>query len=282
MLLAVLQVTVSDHLTRRLIATGKVFPPPSEPRSRPRQCNPDAPAKLVTPTADTTPRPDAPRARAPTEADPAAQHTNTSTSTATARIKASRSDRRTLRPTISAPWRRRKQFWSAGRPIHTNRVSRSQDKVREGETAGGPHRHTAHERQEERTPHGARRRPSRAFTARPRTGQAAVAGWAGLRRAEIRALRVSDVERTENVIRIVRSMDDSGAMVEPKSRRGTRKVPLAPQLLSLILEHLARTSPPSRCRSSGYTGSDIPGSRRCSRPAHPLRRSRCGPVTTCE
>lgn len=76
----------------------------------------------------------------------------------------------------------------------------------------------------------------------------ALAGWAGLRRGEIRALRVDDVDLAANVLHVRRSWDDVAGPVAPKSRRGTRDVPLAPALRALILEHLAR---------SGRRGGDL-------------------------
>jgi integrase len=69
----------------------------------------------------------------------------------------------------------------------------------------------------------------------------ALAGYAGMRRGEIRGLRVSDIDLAGNAIRITRAIDDLGLVVAPKSRRGERRVPLAPQLRAIVLEHLART-----------------------------------------
>ncbi len=76
----------------------------------------------------------------------------------------------------------------------------------------------------------------------------ALAGWAGLRRGEIRALRVADVDLSSNILKVRRSWDDVAGPVSPKSRRGARDVPVAPMLRSLILEHLAR---------SGRRGEDL-------------------------
>lgn len=69
----------------------------------------------------------------------------------------------------------------------------------------------------------------------------AIAGWAGLRRGEIRALRVADLDLEANLLRVSRSWDDREGAVAPKSRRGSRAVPVAPQLRALLLAHIART-----------------------------------------
>jgi integrase len=72
----------------------------------------------------------------------------------------------------------------------------------------------------------------------------ATAFFAGLRRGELRALRVSDVhgleEGTEAYIDIVRSWDDKEGEIAPKSSAGTRRVPLPEALHKVLAEHVDR------------------------------------------
>jgi len=65
--------------------------------------------------------------------------------------------------------------------------------------------------------------------------------YAGLRRGELRALRWSDVDLEENVIRVERGWDERDGAIEPKSRKGRRTVPIAEPLRLVLLEHKART-----------------------------------------
>lgn len=69
----------------------------------------------------------------------------------------------------------------------------------------------------------------------------ATAFYAGLRRGELRALRWSDIDLTENVISVERSWDDVEGAIDPKSEKGRRRVPIATPLRLLLLEHKART-----------------------------------------
>jgi integrase len=74
----------------------------------------------------------------------------------------------------------------------------------------------------------------------------ATAMLAGLRRGELRALRVSDVhglreEEGEHWISVERSWDDREGVVDPKSKAGVRKTLLCPTLRRIIAEHVART-----------------------------------------
>lgn len=66
----------------------------------------------------------------------------------------------------------------------------------------------------------------------------ALAVYAGLRRGEIMALRWEDVDLAAGVIRVERSWDaPARVFVEPKSRAGWRKVPIAGVLRDILLEH---------------------------------------------
>lgn len=69
----------------------------------------------------------------------------------------------------------------------------------------------------------------------------ATAFFGGLRRGELRALRVSDVDVKAGVINVSRSWDDVEGETQPKSRKGTRKVPIPALLSRRLAEHLAAT-----------------------------------------
>ena len=69
----------------------------------------------------------------------------------------------------------------------------------------------------------------------------ATAAYAGLRRGELRALRVDDVDFTRGEIRVERGWDDVDGAIDPKSEKGRRRVPLVGELRRLLLEHIART-----------------------------------------
>jgi len=58
--------------------------------------------------------------------------------------------------------------------------------------------------------------------------------YAGLRRGELRALRIEDVDLAAGVIRIERSWDDEEGSIAPKSAAGRRTVPIP----GLLREHL--------------------------------------------
>jgi integrase len=65
----------------------------------------------------------------------------------------------------------------------------------------------------------------------------ATAMYAGLRRGELRALRWSDVDLGASVIHVRRGWDNVEGELEPKSRAGVRKVPIA-AVLRIHLERL--------------------------------------------
>lgn len=69
----------------------------------------------------------------------------------------------------------------------------------------------------------------------------ATAVYAGLRRGELRGLRWIDVDLGENVIAVVRSWDEKEGAVAPKSRKGTRRVPIPATLRRYLIEHKMRT-----------------------------------------
>ncbi len=65
----------------------------------------------------------------------------------------------------------------------------------------------------------------------------ATALYAGLRLGELRALRWEDVDLGAGVIRVTRSWDALEGVIEPKSRAGTRRVPVVAALRELLVEH---------------------------------------------
>jgi integrase len=67
----------------------------------------------------------------------------------------------------------------------------------------------------------------------------ATALYAGLRRGELQALRVDDLDLEEGVIRVERAWDPrSRELVAPKSKAGRRRVPLVSVLRAHLAEHL--------------------------------------------
>jgi len=67
----------------------------------------------------------------------------------------------------------------------------------------------------------------------------ATAMYAGLRRGELRALRVRNLDLDANVIRVERGWDDKQGEIATKGRR-VRKVPIAAVLREHLLAHLMR------------------------------------------
>ena len=68
----------------------------------------------------------------------------------------------------------------------------------------------------------------------------ATAMYGGLRRGELQALRVEDVDLAAGVIRVERSWDVKAGPVEPKSRAGRRSVPIAAVLRDYLVGHKLR------------------------------------------
>jgi integrase len=69
----------------------------------------------------------------------------------------------------------------------------------------------------------------------------ATAFYGGLRRGELRALRWSDVDLAAGIIRVSRGWDDMEGEITPKSRKGTRTVPITALLRDYLTEQKART-----------------------------------------
>ncbi|HEX7059582.1 MAG TPA: site-specific integrase [Solirubrobacterales bacterium] len=69
----------------------------------------------------------------------------------------------------------------------------------------------------------------------------ATALYAGLRRGELRALRWCDVDFEAGLIRVERGWDPKERPIEPKSRAGKRRVPLAKPLRVHLVAHRLRS-----------------------------------------
>lgn len=69
----------------------------------------------------------------------------------------------------------------------------------------------------------------------------ATAFYAGLRRGELQALRVRNVDFGRSRIRVVRGWDQEEGPIAPKSARGRREVPLLAVLRDHLDEHVLRT-----------------------------------------
>jgi integrase len=68
----------------------------------------------------------------------------------------------------------------------------------------------------------------------------ATAAYAGLRLGELRALEHDDVDLEAGVIHVRRSWDPQAGPIEPKSRAGTRGVPIVAALRAHLAAHLLR------------------------------------------
>lgn len=60
--------------------------------------------------------------------------------------------------------------------------------------------------------------------------------YAGLRRGELRALRWADVDLAGRRLTVRKGMDDTGILIDPKSRRGARTIPIVEPLAELLAE----------------------------------------------
>lgn len=76
----------------------------------------------------------------------------------------------------------------------------------------------------------------------------ATAFYAGLRRGELQALRVRDIDLAENLIAVERGWDQVEGVIEPKSRAGRRIVPM----LAILRDHLV-----AHLRRIGRSGEDL-------------------------
>jgi len=85
----------------------------------------------------------------------------------------------------------------------------------------------------------------------------ATAFFAGLRRGELRALRVNDVDVKAGIITVSHGWDDIEGEIEPKSKKGTREVPMPALLAEVLAAHIMRTGRRERDLIFGKTA-DVP------------------------
>ena len=69
----------------------------------------------------------------------------------------------------------------------------------------------------------------------------ATAFYAGLRRGELRGLQDDDVDLDANLIHVRRGWDDVEGAIDPKSKKGTRRVPVPAMLRRYLLERRMET-----------------------------------------
>jgi len=82
----------------------------------------------------------------------------------------------------------------------------------------------------------------------------ATALYAGLRMGELQALDWTKVDLEQNLIRVERGWDRQAGFIEPKSRAGTRRVPLTQTLRGYLLQHRLQ-------QGTGGAGPVFPNSR---------------------
>lgn len=102
-------------------------------------------------------------------------------------------------------------------------------------------------------PHGRSKRPKR-IASKEEAGELlgvldatvrpvwATAFYAGLRRGELQALRVCDIDFEAHLIAVERGWDQVEGVIEPKSDAGRRRVPMLAILADYLTEDLRRTS----------------------------------------
>lgn len=91
----------------------------------------------------------------------------------------------------------------------------------------------------------------------------ATAGYAGLRRGELRGLRWEDVDLAAGLIRVERGWDDEEGEIEGKTRAARRTVPLVAELRRELVAHKLRT---------GRDGSALVFGLTATRPFYPSGR----------
>lgn len=84
----------------------------------------------------------------------------------------------------------------------------------------------------------------------------ATAFYAGLRRGELQALRVCDIDIAGNLIAVERGWDQVEGVIEPKSRAGSRRVPLLAILRGYLDAHLRRCGRRGEDLAFGRSGAE--------------------------
>jgi integrase len=90
----------------------------------------------------------------------------------------------------------------------------------------------------------------------------ATALYAGLRAGELQALHWEDIDLQTNLIHVHRNWDRHHGFVAPKSRAGTRRVPIAPTLRRELINHRLQ-------QGTGGQGFVFPGTRNSDKPFNP-------------
>ena len=91
----------------------------------------------------------------------------------------------------------------------------------------------------------------------------ATAFYAGLRRGELRALRVFDIDLARNELHVLRSWDAVEYEIDPKSDAGQRTIPVVAVLRDYLDEHLLRTGEAAGASSSAVRRQTRSFHRRC-------------------
>ncbi|MGH2964753.1 MAG: tyrosine-type recombinase/integrase, partial [Solirubrobacterales bacterium] len=107
----------------------------------------------------------------------------------------------------------------------------------------------------------------------------AIALYAGLRRGEIKGLRWSDVDFERGLIHVEQGWDDREGPIEPKSRAGRRRVPLAKPLRSLLAVHKLRGGGSEEALLFGVGREKASDTLKLARRARPIwRRAGLNPI----
>lgn len=83
--------------------------------------------------------------------------------------------------------------------------------------------------------------------------------YAGLRRGELQALDMDDIDLAVGVIRVRHGWDREDGRIETKSAAGRRSVPIAAALRDELLEHKLRLGPSEGLVFGRKEASGLPG-----------------------
>ena len=95
----------------------------------------------------------------------------------------------------------------------------------------------------------------------------ALALYAGLRRGELRALQVSDIDFEAGLVRVRRGWDDVEGEIDPKTFAGARDIPIMGELRRICRSHKLATSR----HGTQLSWDGPPPSRSTPRPSGPAR-----------